>query len=168
MKHAYLIAALVAIYLPGARAVDFNTEALKAMQEEGLKIVEESKNLRAYKLPTGKCLHVAGDVTKPGANLVIHNCNPNLANQKWRFDDQGRLVNQGGKCVGVAGDPTKPGANVRMQNCVAAKAQRWRQDDKKRLVNGLNKCLHAVGDAKTPGGNVVTTNCNASPNQVWN
>ena len=168
MKHAYLIAALTAVYLTGAGAVEFNTDALKAMQEEGHKIVEESKGLRAFKLPTGKCLHVAGDVAKPGANLVIQNCNPNLNNQKWRFDDQGRLVNQGGKCVGMAGDPSKPAANALMQNCVAAKAQQWKQDGKKRLVNGLNKCLHAVGDAKTPGGNVAVVNCNASPNQVWN
>lgn len=168
MKHTYLVAALVAVYGPGAGAVDFNTDALKAMQEEGHKIVEESKGLRAFKLPSGMCLHVAGDVNKPGANLVIHNCNPNLANQKWRLDDQGRLVNQGGKCVGVAGDPKKPGANALMQNCVVAKVQQWKHDDKKQLVNGFNKCLHAAGDAKTPGGNVVTTNCHASPSQVWN
>ena len=32
MKHAYLIALLVVVYLPGAGAVEFNTEALKAMQ----------------------------------------------------------------------------------------------------------------------------------------
>ena len=167
MKHACFIASMMVVYLPGAGAVEFNTEALKAMQEEGHKIVEESKALRAYKLPSGKCLHVGGDVTKPGTNLVITNCKPDLKNQKWRFDDQGRLVNQGGKCVGVAGDPNKPGANALMQNCGAAKAQQWKHDDKKRLVNGVNKCLHAAGDAKTPGGNVVTTNCKLPPNQIW-
>lgn len=174
MKHTYLLAGLLAVYLPGALAVDFNPEALKAMQDKGKQIVqeakaaEETKAMRPFVLPGGKCLHVAGNPTKPGANLVIQNCNPEVVRQKWRFDEQGRLVNPAGLCVGVQGDPNKPGANAILQNCGPQAFQRWTRDDKNRMKNNRNKCLHAVGNANTPGGNVVTTNCNKAPNQVWN
>ena len=164
MKQRTLWIALLALYLPGAGAVDFNTDALKSMQEEGHKIVEESQGLRTFKLPKGQCLHAAGAA---GANLVINKCNSKSNNQKWRFDDKGRLANQNGACVGVAGDPSKPGASAVLQNCSGAKFQQWKQDGKKRLVNGVNKCLEAAGEAK-PGGNVVAAACSDSPNQVWN
>ena len=54
MKQRTLWIALLALYLPGAGAVDFNTDALKSMQEEGHKIVEESQGLRAFKLSGGQ------------------------------------------------------------------------------------------------------------------
>lgn len=165
MKQRTLWIGLLALYLPGAGAVDFNTDALKSMQEEGHKIVEESQGLRSFKLPSGQCLHAAGAA---GTNLVINKCNPKSNNQKWRFDDKSRLANQNGACVGVAGDASKPGASAVMQKCSGAKFQQWKQDGKKRLVNGIDKCLEAAGDPKSPGGNVVTTACSDSPKQVWN
>jgi len=163
-----LLAALLAAYGPAANAVQFNTEALQNMQQQGQQIVEDAKALRTFTLPTGMCLHLKGDLTKAGSNVVIENCKADLNNQKWRFDDAGRLVNQGGLCLGVAGDATKPGANAVIQQCSDGKQQKWKLDDSKRLVNDLDKCLNAVGDAKTPGGNVVSTNCNRMPNQIWN
>lgn len=165
MKQRTLWIALLALYLPGAGAVDFNTDALKSMQEEGHKIVEESQGLRTFKLPSGQCLHAKGQA---GTNLVVNKCKPKSDNQKWRFDDKGRLASQGGACVGVAGDANKAGASAVMQKCSGAKFQQWRQDGKKRLVNGLGKCLEAAGDPKSPSGNVVTAACSDAPNQVWN
>lgn len=167
MKHALLLTGLMLGCLPVAHGVTFNTDALKSMQQEGHKIAEQAKALRAFKLPNNKCLHAAGNLGKAGTNVEFHDCNPDSKNQQWRFDDQGRLVNQGGKCLGVAGDPNKPGANVLLQECGGAKAQQWTQDDKQRLVDGVGKCLHAAGDAKSVSGNVVTTNCKEIPNQRW-
>lgn len=165
MKQRTLWIGLLALYLPGAGAVDFNTDALKSMQEEGHKIVEESQSLRSFKLSSGLCLHANGQA---GANLVVNKCDPKANNQKWRFDDKGRLASQGGACVGVAGDASKPGASAVMQKCSGAKFQQWKQDGKKRLVNGLDKCLEAAGDARSPGSNVTTAVCSDSPKQVWN
>jgi hypothetical protein len=167
MKQRYLWGALLAAYLPAAGAVDFNTDALKSMQEEGHKIVEEEKGLRTFSLAGGKCLEASGEPGKPGANLVVKSCNAKSDSQKWRFDDQGRLVSHGGTCVGVSGEAGKPGANAVMQKCGGAKSQQWQHDGKKRLVNGLKKCLQAAGDPKKPGPNVVTDACGDSPNQVW-
>jgi len=167
MKHALLLTGVLIGYVPAALCVSFNTDALKSMQQEGKKIAEQAKALRAFALPNNKCLHVTGDLRKAGANVGFQDCNADSNNQKWRFDEQGRLANQGGKCLGVAGDPNKPGASAVLQDCGAAKAQRWTQDGKQRLVNGVGKCLHAVGDGNTVAGNVVTTNCGEAPNQVW-
>jgi hypothetical protein len=167
MKYAYICAGLLAAYLPQAGAVDLNTDALKKMQQEGHKIVEESKQWRSFSLHNGQCLQVGGPPDKVGANLVIRDCNPKANSQKWRFDEQGRLTSFGGTCVGVAGDATKPGANAVMQACGGAKFQSWKHDGKQRLVNGLDNCLQAAGKADAPSGNVVTANCSGSPNQVW-
>ena len=167
MKHALLLTGVLLGYLPAAVSVTFNTDALKSMQQEGHKIAEQAKALRAFKLLNNKCLHAAGNLGKAGTNVEFHDCNADTNNQKWRFDGEGRLVNQGGKCLGVAGDPKKPGANVLLQDCGGAKAQRWREERKDHVANGANRCLHAAGTAKTVAGNVVTMDCKDIPNQVW-
>jgi len=167
MKHALLLTGLLLGYLPAAFCVTFNTDALKSMQQEGHKIAEQAKGLRAFSLPNNKCLHAAGNIGKAGTNVEFQDCKAESNNQKWRFDDQGRLVNQGGKCLGVSGDPNKAGADVLLQDCSGAKAQQWKQDDKQRLVNGVGKCLNAVGDAKSVSGNVVSNTCKEIPNQRW-
>jgi len=166
MKHAYFWAGLLAVYLPGAAAVEFNTDTLKSMQEEGHKIVAEETGWRTFRLPTGKCLHAGGEPGKVGANLKIQNCDPQSNNQKWRLDGQARLVSHGGTCVGVVGNVGTPGANAVMQSCGATKSQQWRLDGKKRLVNGFNSCLQAADPTK-PGANVAAAACSGSPGQVW-
>lgn len=167
MKHTLLLTGVLLGYVPASLAVTFNTDALKSMQQEGHKIAEEAAALRAFKLPNNKCLDAAGDLRKAGANVEFHDCNADANSQKWRFDDKGRLVNQGGKCLGVAGDPNKPGANALLQDCGGGEAQQWKEAIKQHLVNGVGKCLNAVGNAKTVAGNVVTTTCRDVPNQVW-
>lgn len=167
MKHAYFCAGLLAAYLPHATAVDLNTDALKTMQQQGHKIVEESRDWRSFSLANGQCLQVGGPTDKVGAKLLLRKCNARSDNQKFRFDEQGRLASVGGTCVGVAGDANKPGANAVMQACGGASFQGWKQDGNKRLVNGLGKCLQAAGKPEEPNGNVITNNCNQAANQVW-
>ncbi len=167
MKETYFLAGLLALYLPAAMAVEFNTDALKSMQEEGEKQLQEEKSMRTFRLSTGLCLHAAGEPGKPGANLTVDKCDGKSNRQKWRLDDEGRLASQAGTCVGVAGEAKKPGSNAVLQNCGSAKAQQWKLDGKGRLVNGLGRCLEASGDGKKAGGNVVSAECKESPTQVW-
>ncbi len=107
MKETLFLAGLLALYFPAAMAVEFNTDALKSMQEEGEKQLQAEKSMRAFKLSTGLCLHAAGEPGKAGANLTINKCDGKSNRQKWRLDDQGRLESHGGTCVGVAGEATQ-------------------------------------------------------------
>lgn len=139
-----------------ALAIDLNTDAMKKMQEEGHKIVEqETQAERAFELPNGQCL-VAG-----GGNVVSAKCNDKAANQKWKFDDKGRLVASNGKCVAAAGGDNNPEANAVLQKCNNSPAQQWKLDNAKRLVNENDICLQAKGK------NVVTAKCSKAATQKW-
>jgi hypothetical protein len=169
MKQPTLTATLLALSLtalPSARAVEFNTEALKTMQKEGHEIVEQEKGLRAFQLASGLCLHAA-KTGKPGAKLQVAACKEKSDNQKWRFDDEGRLANQGGTCVGIAGNAKKPGAKAELQKCSGAAHQRWQVDNRQRLVNGLNLCLEAANNGKKAGAGLKSVACGDSPGQTW-
>jgi len=152
MKQAYFLAALMVVLGPAANAVEFNTDALKSMQEEGHKIVAESKGARAYKASGGHCLDIAG------AALVIRACNAKAKTQMWNFDGQGRLVAHDGRCV----------TGSQLQKCGAAKTAKWKLDGQKRLANATMQCLQIQGNPPKPGAKVVAAACNKSPNQVWN
>ena len=153
MKQTYLLAVLLGLCAAGAAAIELNTDAMKKMQQEGHKILEEGQ--RSFKLPNGQCLQASG------GKLASGKCNKKAGNQKWRFDDKGRLVSQDGTCVSVAGGDKKPGAQAILQKCSGAKPQKWKVDGAKRLVNGLGTCLQAEGGA------VVTAKCSKSANQKW-
>ena len=152
MKQAYFLAALMVVLGPVANAVEFNTDALKSMQEEGHKIVAESKGARAYKAAGGHCLDIAG------AALVIRACNAKAKTQMWKFDGQSRMVAHDGRCVTAS----------QLQKCGAAKTAKWKLDGQKRLANAAMQCLQIQGNPPKPGAKVVAAACNKSPNQVWN
>ena len=152
MKQAYFLAALTFVLGSAANAVEFNTDALKSMQEEGHKIVAESKDARAYKASAGHCLDIAG------AGLVINKCNAKAKTQMWNFDGQGRLLAHDGRCV----------AGSNLQKCGASKTEIWKLDGQKRLANDAKQCLQIQGNPPKPGAKVVAAACNKSPNQVWN
>ena len=156
MKHTYLLAGLLGLCAATATAIELNTDAMKKMQEEGHKIAEQEQGQRALKLANGQCLEAAGG-TVAGAK-----CNGKASNQKWRFDDMGRLVNMEGSCVSVEGGGKAPGASAIAQPCGGSGAQKWKLDGAKRLVNAQGMCLQANGD------NVVTAQCSNNPNQKWN
>ncbi len=170
MKHKACLTALLGLFATGALAVDLNTDALKAMQQEGLDIVEQAKSWQSFELDVGEggqCLQIAGPPNKVGANIVLRNCNKNAKNQQWTFDEDSRLVSHGDTCIGVAGNAGKPGANVVTQECSGQNHQKWRLDAQNRLHNELKKCLQAAGKPGEPSGNVISQNCGGSPNQVW-
>ena len=152
MKQAYAMAALTVVLGSAANAVEFNTDALKSMQEEGHRIVAESQGARAYKAAGGLCLDIAG------AGLVINKCNAKAKTQMWNVDGQGRLVAHDGRCV----------AGSNLQKCGASKAENWNLDGQNRLANAAKQCLQIQGNPPKPGAKVVAAACNKSPNQVWN
>ena len=157
MKPAYLLAGLLALYIPGASAVDFNKDALKSMQEEGHKIVAEEQGFRAYQVAGGQCLH-DNNPGKVGAPVITKKCDGKSKHQNWRLDDQGRLVGQGGNCLAVAG---KAGSSAVTQKCGASKDQKWQHDNKKRFANGSGLCLQGKG------GKVTSAKCSGAADQVW-
>ena len=151
MKQLYLLTALFLAAGPTAHAVDLNKDALKSMQQEGERLMDESKGGRAYKMAGGHCLDVYG----PG--LVLQKCNAKINNQKWRMDDQQRLVGHDGRCV----------AGAKLQKCGKGKNQKWKLDGKKRLANNAGQCLQAQGNPPKAGSNVTAVKCNNSKSQVW-
>ena len=151
MKPVYMIAALaVSFTTTAANAVEFNTEALKSMQEEGHKIVEQAQG-KTYRTSGGLCLDVAG------AALVIRPCNAKSQSQIWKIDTQSRLVAHDGRCV----------AGAQLQQCGAVNAQKWKVDEKKRLANANQQCLQVQGNPPKAGSNVIAPACSPAPNQVW-
>ena len=162
-----LILISVFVLLSGeAFAVSLNTDALKSFQDQGKEIMAAKEDLKQVRLPTGKCLNVAGDVLKSGTNVNMLNCSDSVK-QLWRFDGSGRLVGSGTKCLNVVGSVTTQGANVDIQDCNNTPNQQWAVDGG-RMKNGGGKCLAAEGDVNVSGGNVRIMDGNDSKNQKWN
>lgn len=153
MKPVSLLAAILLAGAPLVHAVELNKDALKAMQEEGHKIVEEAQGGRVYRTNNGLCLDIAG------AGLVVRQCNDAAATQKWRTDDKKHLVASDKRCVAGA---------AQLQKCGAVAEQQYQMDAQKRLVNGLKKCLQVQGSPIVPGAKVVAAPCSGAVNQVWN
>jgi Ricin-type beta-trefoil lectin domain len=151
MKQAYFLATLMVFPGPVANAIEFNKEALKSMQAEGHKIVQEAAGGRAYQTSSGECLDIAG------SGLVVRKCNAKAKSQMWSLDGQGHLVASDGRCV----------AGAQLQNCGEDKAGIWKLDGQQRLVNGAKQCLHVQANPPTPGAKVVAAPCSKAPNQVW-
>ncbi len=156
MKEAYLAAGLLALYLPFAGAIDLNKDAMKAMQEEGERIIaaDQGSLLRSS---NGKCLHDSNP-DKAGSVLTLRGCDSKSPGQKWWPDDRGRLAGPGGMCVTVKG---KAGSAAATEKCSGVKTQKWQLDGKNRLTDGAGLCLSGV-DSK-----VVSAGCSNAPDQVW-
>ena len=135
-----------------AYGVDLNKDALKSMQQEGHKIVEESQGGRSFKSNTGHCLDIAGKA------LLIKACGNNVGSQKWRFDDKGRLVAHDKRCVG---------GNGHLQSCNNSKEQKWKLDGKKRLANAAGKCLQPQGNPPKAGSKIASAGCSGAGRQAW-
>jgi hypothetical protein len=152
MKRVFLITAVTSLLASGAQAIEFNQDALKSMQQEGHKIVEEAQAGRAYKAANDFCLDTAGD------GLVIRKCNAGSKTQKWTMDGQSRLVANDGRCLDGA----------RLAKCTGTNSQKWRHVEKKRLANHNNRCLQLQDNKLAAGTRVVATACNnKAPGQVW-
>ena len=151
MKLKYILVGMLAVCVSAANAVELNKDALKSMQQEGHKLLEESSAARAYKGAGGFCLDIAGE------GMVVRSCNAKTKNQQWTLDGQSRLVAQNGKCVDGAS----------LKKCGSAQAQKWSHDGKKRLANAKKQCLQIKGNKPKSGTNVVILACSGSAHQVW-
>ena len=151
MKPEYFAVCLLAGFAAAAGAVDLNKEALKSMQQEGHKIVEESQAGRAYKAGGGLCLDAGS------SGLVVKKCRADASTQLWQLDGKGRLVASSGKCVDGA----------RLQKCGSGKSQTWSHDGKQRLANAAGQCLEVKDNASKAGTKVVTAACGSGSGQTW-
>ena len=151
MKRIFLLSATSLAFIAPSQAVEFNTDALKSMQEEGHKIVAESQGARSYRAANGECLDFKGN------GLVLSKCDGKANSQKWTMDDKQRLVAHNGRCIG--------GSNL--QECSNAKPQKWTHDDKHRLISNAKKCLQPQGKPPKSGDKVVAGNCSNSEDLVW-
>ena len=166
MNRTITLAAAVFCAVSAAHAVKFNPEAMRAMQQEGKKIADQALSLRPYRLPSGKCLHVAGDLQTFPANVVVWECAA-IPNQNWRFDESGKLLNESGRCLGVAGDATVSDENVGVGDCADIPNFQWRPGTDGSLIHSSGKCLTAAGDIAVLGTNVIVTACAGAPSQQW-
>ena len=153
MKQVFLFTTLTTLLAGNALAVEFNTDALKSMQDEGLRMVEESEGGRHYKAANNFCLDIAG------AGLVVRKCGEGSKSQKWITDSQGRLVAHDGRCVDGA----------RLVKCGGAKSQKWKLQDNKRLTNQNKQCLQVASHPPKGETKVTAAACNKkAAAQVWN
>lgn len=149
MIQRFAVATLLTSIGACAHALQFNKDALKAMQEEGHKIVEEAEGVTIFKGQGGFCLDTAG------TSLVVRTCS-DAGSQRWRFDDENRLVAHSKQCV----------ESATLRKCAAGDAQVWAHDDEKRLVNRAGQCLQIQGSPRADA-KVTTAACSDEPGQVW-
>jgi hypothetical protein len=184
MKPLYLLTAgLLAAFLSGGAAAQFNTDALKKMQKEGHKIVEEQEAAEAAASAQSSGEAVAADksvekasaqmqptaapvartVYRYGAKLclnagdalTIEACNGKAASQQWALNNDGRLVAHDGRCV----------AGASLVKCAGGKNQKWVYDKRGRLRNQSQQCLQAGGEKA--GARVSAPACSGKATQVW-
>ena len=164
MNPIYRVAAgLLAAFLAGGAAAQFNTEAMKKMQKEGLERLEEQKAAetakpagagkaaaarRAYRSGNNLCLDARGA-------LSVEPCNGKAASQQWALDAQRHLVAGDGRCL----------AGASLVKCGQGRFQQWTYDKRGRLRNDAGQCLQASG-AKA-GAPVNAAPCSDAPAQVW-
>jgi hypothetical protein len=152
MKQIFLLTALAVSLAQGAQAIELNKDAMKTMQQEGHRIVEESQGGRDYKAGNNLCLDTGG------GGLIVRKCNGGAKTQKWKMDDKKRLVAHDGLCV----------AGAQLAKCGAGKAQTWKHDDSKRLSNQNKQCLQVQGNPLKAGAKVGVAACgNKVAGQAW-
>jgi len=173
-----VIGGLLAVLFAGGAAAQFNTEALKKMQKEGHKIVEEQQatetgkavedskaagnaqaagtakaattpvERRAYRFGANLCLDARG-------GLSVETCVAGKASQQWALDAGSRLVAQNGRCLDGAS----------LVKCAGGNTQKWMHDKRGRLRNQAKQCLQVRADE--PGAPVTVAPCSGAPTQVW-
>jgi hypothetical protein len=164
MNPIYRVAAgLLAAILAGGAAAQFNTDAMKKMQKEGLERLEEKKEAeavkpaatgeaaaarRAYRFGDNLCLDARGV-------LSVEPCNGKIAAQQWALDASRHLVAHDGRCL----------AGASLVKCGQARFQLWTYDERGRLRNDAGQCLQPrSGKAGAP---VLVAACSDAPAQLW-
>ncbi len=158
-----LLAGLLAALLAGGAAAQFNTDAMKKMQKEGLERLEAQKAPETVK-PAGSSKAVAARrAYRSGANLCldargalsVEPCNGKAASQQWSLDADRHLVAHDGRCL----------AGASLVKCGQGKFQQWTYDKRGRLRNDAGQCLQPR-NAKA-GAPVSAAACSDAPAQLW-
>lgn len=116
---------------------------------------------------TGLCLNVAGDYTRPLANVQLYNCG-NDKNEQWLFtaEEEIRSAVAPDRCL--TADSTN---NIVVDQCTDNKLQKWFQtatgELKLKSANDTNLCLAIASDGVASKSNVQLRDCVASPAQRW-
>ncbi|MEQ9559397.1 MAG: ricin-type beta-trefoil lectin domain protein [Rhodospirillales bacterium] len=77
--------------------------------------------------PGGKCMDIAGESTRAGAQIILWNCH-GKANQKWQFSSRDELVSGlAGQCADVPGGRLVPGNGLQTWECNRTVAQKWKK-----------------------------------------
>jgi hypothetical protein len=130
---------------------------------------KRSLDFRSLRSEGGKCLDVhIEDLVKDGGRVQIWKCN-NEIQQRWKFDNKGRLVNESGKCLDIhVQDLKKDGGKVQIWECNDQIQQQWKLDKKGRLVSKGGKCLDVeINEINKDGGKVQIWECNDQIQQRW-
>ncbi len=162
MKTRLVLTISLCLGAAAAQAVKLNPDAMRAMQAEGDKMMQQAMQPRTFRLSTGMCLQRGED-----GNVLTAACDAQSPAQIWRIDELGRVVHSGGECLAVAGEPGKPEVNVVTMVCGNGPEFLWMPNKAGQLVNSGTACLHAVGDVSQPGANVILGICEVGPAQVW-
>lgn len=105
---------------------------------------------RSFRFTESLCLDATG-------MLSVERCAKDAAGQRWRSDDEGRLVAHTGQCLAPAG----------LTNCNAGAVQKWALDPQGRLANKAQQCLQVTGQPPKPGSRVIAARCSAAKSQLW-
>ncbi|TDC27183.1 hypothetical protein E1265_02510 [Streptomyces sp. 8K308] len=75
----------------------------------------------------GYCLSLAGGATADGTRVVLADCDPTQAIQRWRIERAARdIVNVvADRCLDVANANTSNGTPLQIANCSGNPAQKW-------------------------------------------
>jgi len=163
MKPYYsLLAGLLAALLAGGAAAQFNNDAMKKMQKEGLERLEEQKAAgtakpaggkaaparRAFRSGKGLCLDARGA-------LSVEPCSGKAASQQWALDADRRLVAHDGRCL----------AGASLVKCGQGRFQQWVYDKRGRLRNDAGQCLQPT--STKAGAPVSAAACSEAAAQQW-
>ncbi|MGV9529740.1 ricin-type beta-trefoil lectin domain protein [Streptomyces cellulosae] len=102
-----------------------------------------------------------------GTGLVIQDCDPKAANQRWEFRGDG-TVRSMGMCMDVAWGSRDDGALIQLARCSGNPAQSFVMSGAADLVNPqADKCVDAMWSGTANGTGLHLWTCGGTPNQKW-
>jgi hypothetical protein len=156
-RQLIMVGLLLAVASPMASA-QFNTDALKKMQQEGHRLLEEAQEEegpavgapRRYTIGDNLCLTAA----QP---LAIRRCRTEPA-QRWIMDEAGHLLSADERCL----------AGAQLAQCNNSNVHLWQHDDRDRLANKAGQCLQLQGGLPASDSKrVIVARCSEAQAQVW-
>jgi len=102
-----------------------------------------------------------------GTGLVLQDCDPEAANQRWDFRSDG-TVRSMDLCMDVANGSTNDGATIQVARCSGNPAQDFVMSPAWDLVNPqADKCVDAMWSGTANGTGLHLWTCGGTPNQKW-